>query len=144
MDTNKLREVVVSFKKTNKTYSSIRRASDVAAVVRKCLITNAKENFIALYLDGAHAVIAYSVVSVGLQNATQVHPREVFQAAILCGARALVVAHNHPSGCLEPSNADKEVTKNLKSAGDLLGIKLLDHVIVTETSEYSFMESGLI
>lgn len=142
METNKLREVVVNFKNTKKTYSSIRKADDVAEVVRKCLITNTKENFIALYLDGAHAVIAYSVVSIGLQNATQVHPREVFQAAILCGAVALVVAHNHPSGSLQPSDADKKVTKNLKEAGELLGIKLLDHVIVTDDSNYSFMENG--
>lgn len=143
METNKLREVVVNFKNTKKTYSKIREASGVAETVRKCLITNAKENFIALYLDGAHAVIAYSVVSVGLQNVTQVHPREVFQAAILCGAVALVIAHNHPSGNLEPSKEDIKVTKVLKESGELLGIKLLDHVIVTDSSFFSFVENGI-
>ncbi len=139
-----LREIIVNYNNTGKTYQSIRSGSDVADVIRKCLVTNAKENFIALYLSGSHEVIAYNVVTIGLANVTQTHPREIFQPAIACGACAVVIAHNHPSGALTASYEDKKVTKRIKEASDILGIKLLDHVIVTDSSYYSFAENGEI
>lgn len=95
-----------------------------------------QEYFASLTLDGANRLIAKRIITIGTLTASLVHPREVFADAITDRAASIIVAHNHPSGRLEPSDADIEVTKTLKSAADLLGMNLLDHVIVT-TSAYS-------
>jgi len=103
-----------------------------------------QEHFICVSLNGANEVIAARVVSVGLVNKTQVHPREVFADPITDRASAVIVAHNHPSGSLEPSREDIDITGQLKSAGKILGIRLLDHVIFDSKGYYSFLEKGLI
>jgi len=94
------------------------------------------------YLDGAHQIISYATLSTGTATSTQVHPREVFQAAILSGSVALIVAHNHPSGSLNPSEEDRKITKHLVSAGHLLGIPVLDHLILSDAEFFSFTEAG--
>ena len=78
----------------------------------------------------------------GLVNKTQVHPREVFADPITDRASAIIVAHNHPAGGLNPSKEDIEVTKQLKSAGEILGIRMLDHIILNHKGYYSFLEDG--
>jgi DNA repair protein RadC len=92
-----------------------------------------QEHFVVLTLDGANRLIEKRVVTIGTLNASLVHPREVFADAITDRAAAIVVAHNHPGGTLEPSGPDIVVTKRLRAAGELLGIRLLDHIIVTAT-----------
>ncbi|MFN9292342.1 MAG: JAB domain-containing protein, partial [Planctomyces sp.] len=77
-----------------------------AAFIRSILSDNSREHFVALYLDGAHRIACYSIVSIGTANSCPVHPRKVLQRAILCGAVSLLVAHNHPSGVLTPSRED--------------------------------------
>jgi DNA repair protein RadC len=114
----------------------------VAAFIRQVLPDNSREHFLAVYLNAAHKVIAYSVVSTGSANASLVHPREVFQSAVLLGAIAIIAAYSHPSGEVSPSSEDEKVTRQLKEAGSILGIRLLDHVIVSETKQYSFKEDG--
>ncbi len=99
-----------------------------------------QEMFFCLSLNGAHEVIACRVVSIGLVNRTIVHPREVFAEPIQERAVAVIAAHNHPSGHLEPSLEDYEVTQRLKKAGEILGIKLLDHLIFSSNGYYSFNE----
>lgn len=136
-----IREVRVSYQTTSEALFQFSNPTDAAQFVRKILIDNSREQFIALYLDGAHRVASFSIISIGTANQATVHPREVFQRAIGVGAVALVIAHNHPSGQSAPSNADREVTNLMKAAGKLLGIPLLDHVIVTENGHYSFLES---
>lgn len=89
-----------------------------------------QEHFIAISLNGANEVIASRVLTIGLVNSSQIHPREVFSSAISDRATSIIVAHNHPSGNLSPSVEDKNVTEKLKNAGEILGIKLLDHVIL--------------
>lgn len=101
-----------------------------------------QEHFICISINGANEVIASRVVSVGLVNRTQVHPREVFADPITDRASAIIIAHNHPSGGLTPSNEDREITKQLKSSGETLGIKLLDHIIFNQKGYYSFLEKG--
>jgi DNA repair protein RadC len=101
-----------------------------------------QEHFICISLNGANEVIAHRVVSVGLVNKTQVHPREVFADPIIDRASAIIVAHNHPSGESSPSKEDVEITKQLKAAGETLGIKLLDHIIFNQKGYYSFLEKG--
>jgi len=101
-----------------------------------------QEHFICISLNGANEVIASRVVSVGLVNKTHVHPREVFADPITDRASTIIVAHNHPSGDLEPSKDDIAITKQLKAAGDTLGIRLLDHIIFNKKSYYSFLENN--
>lgn len=90
-----------------------------------------KEHFYLLTLDGANRLINKHVISTGTLTGSLVHPREVFVKAIEDRAASIIIAHNHPSGSLTASEADLSVTERLKSAGDILGIKLLDHLIVT-------------
>ena len=89
-----------------------------------------QEYFVCLTLDGANRLIAKRVISIGTLTASLVHPREVFAEAITDRAASIIVAHNHPSGNLEPSIADKEVTERLRQAGEILGIEVLDHLII--------------
>ena len=103
-----------------------------------------QEHFICASLNGANEVIATRVVSVGLVNKTQVHPREVFADPLIDRASAVIVAHNHPSGSLEPSKEDIDITGQLKSAGEILGIRLLDHIVFNQKGYYSFLEKGLV
>ena len=91
-----------------------------------------QEYFVCLTLDGANRLIAKRVISIGTLTASLVHPREVFAEAITDRAASIIVAHNHPSGNLEPSIADKEVTERLRQAGEILGIEVLDHLILGE------------
>jgi DNA repair protein RadC len=103
-----------------------------------------QEHFICVSLNGANEVIASRIVSVGLVNKTQVHPREVFADPLIDRASSIIVAHNHPAGGLTPSREDIQITKRLKAAGETLGIKLLDHMIFNHKGYYSFLEKGEI
>ncbi len=91
-----------------------------------------QEIFVCASLNGAYEIIAIRVVSIGLINKTLVHPREVFADPISDRAAAVIVCHNHPSGNLEPSDEDREITKRLKDASNVLGVPLLDHIIFSE------------
>jgi DNA repair protein RadC len=92
---------------------------------------------------GKRSIIASRVVSVGLVNKTQVHPREVFADPITDRASAVIVAHKHPSGSLEPSKEDHDITAQLRSAGEILGMRLLDHIVFNPKDHHSFLESFL-
>lgn len=96
-----------------------------------------QEYFVCLTLDGANRLIAKRIISIGTLTSSLVHPREVFDDAITDRAASIIVAHNHPSGSLEPSQADRDVTKRLKDAALLLGVSVLDHFIVTSKSYIS-------
>jgi DNA repair protein RadC len=102
----------------------------------------AQEHFIVITLDGAHKPIKTHTVTKGLVNKTMIHPREVFRTAIKDNAVAILVAHNHPSGSLDPSREDIEITKRLQDAGELIGIPILDHLIIGKLGSYSFVEHG--
>lgn len=103
-----------------------------------------KEHFLALHLDGKNRIACLDRVAVGSLNQCVVHVREVFKSAVLSSAAAVLLIHNHPSGDPEPSREDREITRRLKDAGDLLGIPVLDHVIVGEEGYLSFVERGLL
>jgi DNA repair protein RadC len=103
-----------------------------------------QEHFLCATLNGAHEVLTIRVVTVGLLNRTIVHPREVYADAITDRAAAVIVAHNHPSGRLDPSPEDDEITARLKAAADILGIHFLDHLIFTGAAWYSYRENGRI
>ena len=101
------------------------------------------EEFWIIYLNNSNKVISKSQLSKGGITGTLVDIRIVFKAALEMGATALILCHNHPSGTLIPSDADKQITKKLKLAGESLEIKVLDHLIVTETSYFSFADEGI-
>ncbi len=120
----------------------IRSPADVQRHFRAQLRDLRRESFHVLLVDGRHRLIRAEEVSIGTLTASLVHPREVFRDAIRSAAAALVLVHNHPSGDPTPSAEDRAVTERLRSAGRLLGIHVLDHVIVSDRGYYSFREAG--
>lgn len=100
-----------------------------------------QEHFICISINGANEVMNVRVISIGLINKSHVHPREVFADVLAERASAVIVAHNHPVGGLNPGKKDKEITKQLKEAGKILGINLLDHIIFNRKDYYSFIEN---
>lgn len=103
-----------------------------------------KEHFIVLHLDGKNRISCFDRVSVGSLNQTIVCPMETYKTALLSNAAAILLVHNHPSGDPTPSNEDRSITKRLKEAGELLGIRVLDHVIVGEGRYFSFADGGIL
>jgi DNA repair protein RadC len=100
-----------------------------------------QEHFICITLNGAHEVINIIVISVGTLNKSVIHPREIFLPAISDRAAAIVIAHNHPSGSLEPSKEDFVCTRRILDSSKILGIPLLDHLIISKYGYYSFFEN---
>ena len=137
------REVQISYGRKRK-QPQVRSAGGVVPFLRSIAPNNSQEHFIAVYLSAAHEPIGYSVISSGLLASCPVHPRELYQKALVLGAYSVIVAHNHPSDSTEASAEDRKVTQQLKDAGALLGIKLLDHIIFTDDSYFSFQENGEI
>jgi len=117
------------FKRPGGRNVSIRNAKDVSAYVRD-MHELPKEYLRGIYVNGHHRVVHDEVLSMGTLDANIIHPREVFKPALEYGAAAVILVHNHPSGMVMPSSADIEITKQLVSAGKIMGIALIDHVIV--------------
>ena len=103
-----------------------------------------QEHFLCASINGANEILSIRVVSIGLIDRSPVHPREVFADALADRAAAIIVAHNHPSGGVEPSHSDINITAQLKAAGGILGIELLDHIIFNRTEYFSFLERGAL
>ncbi len=101
-----------------------------------------QEHFLCASINGANEIMNIRVVSIGLIDRSPVHPREVFADAIADRASAIIVAHNHPSGELGPSPSDIAITAQLKAAGEVVGIELLDHIIFNRSGYFSFLEAG--
>jgi len=132
-----IREVAVRYiGRARRAPAAIREPRAVVEYLRRAVRDDAREHLVALYLDGRHRPVAHQVVSVGTATASLVHPREVFQPAILVGAVALIVGHDHPSGDPRPSREDRDVTRRLAQAGTLLGISLLDSIVWTRSNGF--------
>jgi len=123
--------------------AKVTRPEDILPLVAH-LREKRQEHFVCIALNGAGEVLGNRVVTVGLLNHSLVHPREVFADAITDRAASVVCVHNHPSGSLEPSSQDIAITTQLKEAGAILGIQLVDHIIVTKTGYVSLRERGLV
>lgn len=124
----------------NKIY--IRSTKDTLHAVRE--YTNKKQEYlICLYINSRNELIQKEVIGVGTLNALQIEPREVFRPAFTTPCAGLILVHNHPSGDPKPSNADIMFTKRIQEAGKILGIQLLDHLVITTDSYYSFKESEI-
>ena len=136
-----------------------------ASIIRETVKVQAPENLLPFFetiryeeqeimmvitLDGSNQVITTNEVTKGLANKNQVHPREIFKQAVRDNAVCVVLAHNHPSGYVQPSAADIDITKKTRKACEIMGIRFLDHIIVTGEPEqparnyFSFREEGLI
>jgi DNA repair protein RadC len=120
----------------------IERAEDVLPLLSEIRFKS-QEHFICITLNGANEVIEQRTVTVGLLDRSQVHPREVFADVIADRAAAVIFAHNHPSGDLQPSEADLKTQDQLVQAAKILGIRVLDHVIVSKKGYFSFQEAGI-
>ena len=117
--------------------------ADVERLLRGRIANLDRENFVVVLLNTKNEVIETSTVSVGTLSASLVHPREVFKPAIRASAASVVLAHNHPSGKVEPSREDREVTRRLGEAAQILGIEVLDHVILGD-GYFSMREHGIL
>jgi len=134
---SKASQIVASFELGRRFYSerngkpkTLRTPKEVWEIT-KDMHNLPKEQMVGFYLNSRYVLVHREVVAIGTVDASIVHPREVFRPALEHAASAVILVHNHPSGNTEPSKADKEITKQLKEAGKLMGIELLDHVIVT-------------
>jgi DNA repair protein RadC len=127
---------------------TIRDAADVAKVFQDLLrledkIDRDKEHFYVMHLDSHRRINLVELVAIGTLTDTNVHPRETFRRAVVEGSYSILVAHNHPSGDVTPSEADVLVTEKLRKAGDLLQIPLLDHIVFSATTYYSFQKHDM-
>ena len=122
---------------------AIRSAEDIAKTFPDAAAMD-REVFYVLTLTQKNEVIDRHMVSIGTLSAALVHPREAFKPAILDGAACVAFLHNHPSGDPTPSREDRELTRRLKEAGELLGITVLDHVIIGRDRLYGFQEEGAL
>ena len=137
------------FRRTNKLrkkgyISQIKTAHDIYNYYVDELRGRTKEYFYVLFLDTKNKILREDLISVGTLNASMIHPREVFNPAIQASCNSVVLVHNHPSGDCEPSLNDKEVTKMLVSAGELIGINVLDHIIIGKDDYLSMKESKMM
>ena len=108
----------------------VKNPSDIASHYIEKLKDLKKEHFIAVFLDSKNKIIKDEIISIGTLNSSLVHPREVFKEAIKCSANSVILVHNHPSGSVEPSDEDYRVNKVLVETENLVGIKILDHLII--------------
>lgn len=138
-ETLTIKEEITNYISPNERYTSPQQIFETF----KFLNNETKEYFFTLHLDGKNRIICIDMVSVGSLNQSIVHPREVFKTALLSSAAAIILLHQHPSGDPTPSREDMEITRRLKEAGELLGIRVLDHIIIGETF-MSFVERGML
>jgi len=121
----------------------VKTPDDVVSVVRSRLRGKKKEHFLALLLDTRNQLIKVSEISIGSLDTSIVHPREVFKEAISASAASVIFVHNHPSGDPEASEDDIELTKRLAQAGEIVGIEVLDHIIISDKKYLSLKRQGL-
>ncbi|MBW2984307.1 DNA repair protein RadC [Candidatus Woesearchaeota archaeon] len=120
----------------------IDNAQDIVKLFMPDLSSLKKEHFKGVFLDSRKRIIKEETVFIGSLNASVIHPREIFQAALEEGAAAVILLHNHPSGNPKPSDDDIEITRQLIKAGEVLGIEVLDHIIIGSKRYFSFRERG--
>jgi DNA repair protein RadC len=133
-------EDITAYLQPNQRYTAPRQVFDAFSF----LMQETKEMFITLHLDGKNRIIVMDLVSIGSLNQSIVHPRSVFQTACLSNAAAIILIHQHPTGDPTPSSEDIAITRRLKEAGEIMGIKILDHIIIGDGEYLSFVERGLL
>lgn len=122
--------------------TQFRNARDIYETFRGRFERADREEFLVLLLDGKNKLLGFNLVSIGTLTSSLTHPREVFKAAILGNAASIILLHNHPSGDPIPSAEDLEITRRLREVGEIIGIKVLDHVIIGDSRYISFVDDG--
>ena len=122
----------------------LERPTAVRDYLRLKLVAEPNEIFVVVFMNSMHDVLAVEPMFHGTINATSVYPRVVLQRALQLNAAAVIFAHQHPSGTTEPSNADRLLTEQLKTALALIDVRVLDHFVIGQGAPYSFAESGLL
>lgn len=135
-----VKEEITDYLKTGNRYTNPSQVFETFSFLMK----ETKEMFLTLHLDGKNRIICMDLVSVGSLNQSIVHPREVFKTACLSNAAAIILVHQHPTGDPAPSSEDIAITRRLKEAGEIMGIKILDHIIIGNGDYLSFVERGLM
>lgn len=138
-------EVELTYKSTSKARSKIYSSEDAYKYLLPTYKEGTicyKEYFKVLFLNQASQVLGYTLISEGGITETCADVRVIMQAALLTNSVAIILAHNHPSGNLKPSRQDMEITKQVKDAAQIMRIKILDHIILTDTGYYSFADEG--
>lgn len=117
---------------------------NVRVYLQTSLEQKEREVFVVLFLDNQHRLIKQEEMFLGTINTASVYPREIIKSALSCNAAALILAHNHPSGHAEPSLSDKQITRKIQEAAELVEIRILDHFVIGKGNYYSFAENGLL
>lgn len=143
-DVEIVRVEMIKEKNVQFTVNQIMCPKDASIIAKEFLENCDREYLIVMSLDTKNKVNNISVVSVGSLNSSIVHPREVFKTIILSNSASFIIAHNHPSGNVEPSKEDIKITERLKECGQIMGIELLDHIIIGDESYISLKEKGFI
>lgn len=139
-ETITVREDITNYLKPGTRYTTPSQVFETFSFLMK----ETKEKFLTLHLDGKNRIICMDLVSIGSLNQSIVHPREVFKTACISNAASLLLIHQHPTGDSSPSAEDIAITRRLKEAGEIMGIKVLDHIIVGDGEYLSFVERGLL
>ena len=140
METLEVREEVAQYFQADRRYTAPAQVAEIFSFLHD----EVKEHFFTVHLDGKNRILCLDLVSIGSLNQSIVHPREVFKTSLVTSAAALLLVHNHPTGDPSPSSEDIAITRRLKEAGEIIGIKVLDHVIVGSDGYLSFVERGLL
>ena len=125
-------------------YAKVDSSRAVNDIAKDLLSDAASERFLVFFLDSKNKLLGFYEASVGSLNQSVVHPRDIYRAAVIKGANAVIFAHNHPSGDPAPSKDDHEATKRLVDSGKILGIRVLDSLVIGDESYYSFADAGQI
>ncbi len=144
---SKLREVSAVYKTSDVVPNAkISQSKDVADYIRQVypVEINIREAMVVLYLNNSNRTLGYTVASIGGITGTVVDVRLVLRDALLTQSTSIILVHNHPSGALKPSQSDINITNKVKKAAELMDIKLLDHLILTEDSYFSFADEGIV
>ena len=139
-ETLTVREDISNYLKTGTRYTAPSQVYETFSFLMK----ETKEIFACLHLDGKNRIQCLDVVSIGSLNQSIVHPREVFKTALLSNAAAILCIHQHPTGDPTPSSEDISITRRLREAGEIIGVKLIDHIIIGDGEYLSFVERGLL
>jgi len=141
-------EIKIRFNRSRKVFlGKITDSKDAADFLRKLYSRGSielQESFIVLYLNRANEILGYYKHAIGGISSVVVDRRLIYAAALASASAGIILSHNHPTGSLKPSQADIETTKNIREAGAILDIRLLDHLIITKTSYFSFADNSMI
>ena len=139
-------EIELSYKRKRvKRFHPIKNSKNIEVIIRNIFPKNQiiyREKFLAFFLTNKNEVIGYNIINTEVINNCMVDIRLIFQTALKTNAVAFIISHNHPSGNLKPSEQDRRLTNKIVNAGEVLDIKVLDHIIITENSYYSFADNG--